>query len=246
MDAHQIRDEVRRHYAAAAEQGGCDCGPCCGGSSTIVRLQETGDASSFLPAGADLGLSCGKPTQAAAFSLGETVLDLGSGAGADAFLAAQAVGPDGWVIGVDLTPEMIARARGLAAEKGYRNVEFRLGDIENLPGADSTADVILSNCVLNLVPDKNRAFAEMYRVLRPGGRFVVSDIVSRGQVPGAVRQDPMLWAGCLAGAIDQEAYLSSLRKAGFDDLQVLETRTYEGPEGGAYAFLSVTVRGWKK
>lgn len=245
VDAQTIKDNVRRRYATSAEQGGCGCGSCCSEPGDLVRLEDIRERAPGIPSEADLGLSCGTPTRLAEFRPGETVLDLGSGAGVDVFPAAQAVGPEGKVIGVDLTPEMINRARRLAGERGFANVEFRLGDIEALPVKDASVDVILSNCVLNLVPDKGRAFAEMFRVLKPGGRFVVSDIVSRGEVPDSLRTDLTLWAGCLAGAIDQEAYLSGLRKAGFDEVQVLESRAYDSAEDG-YAFLSVTVRGWKR
>jgi arsenite methyltransferase len=246
MDAHRIKDNVRQHYAATAEEGTCGCASCCGEPSTLVRLEDIGEAASNIPAGADLGLSCGAPTRSAGLRPGETVLDLGSGAGVDVFLAAREVGPEGRVIGVDLTPQMVERARRLAGEKGYANVEFRLGDIEALPVEDSSVDVIISNCVLNLVPDKDRAFAEMVRVLKPGGRFVVSDIVSRGEVPESIRKDLALWAGCLAGAIDQEAYISALRRAGFVEIEMIESRAYNSSDHDGYAFFSVTLRGRKR
>jgi arsenite methyltransferase len=246
MDAHRIKDNVRQHYAVTAEAGGCGCGSCCTEPSTLIRLEDIGEAASSIPAGADLGLSCGAPTRSAGLRPGETVLDLGSGAGVDVFLAAREVGAEGRVVGVDLTPQMVDRARRLAVEKGYANVEFRLGDIEAMPVEDSSMDVILSNCVLNLVPDKHRAFAEMYRVLKPGGRFVVSDIVSRGEVPDSIREDLTLWAGCLAGAIDQEAYVSALRHAGFGEIEVIESRAYGTSDNEGYAFFSVTLRGWKR
>lgn len=246
MDAQEIKVQVRRRYAEAVERDGCDCTSCCPDSPALIRPEAIGDASSAIPAGADLGLGCGTPTRSAGLRPGETVLDLGSGAGADVFRAAGEVGLEGRVIGVDMTPEMIGRARALAAGRGYRNVEFRLGEIEALPVESGTVDVVLSNCVLNLVPDKNRAFAEMHRVLRPGGRFVVSDIVSRGEVPEALRRDLSLWAECLSGAIGQEVYLEGLRQAGFRDVEVLDRRAYEPSPGSDFEFFSVTVRGWKR
>jgi SAM-dependent methyltransferase len=197
-----------------------------------------------LPQEADLGLGCGSPIVAADLRSGERVLDLGSGAGADVFRAAAAVGANGLAIGVDMTPEMVERARGIAFVRGYANVEFRLGEIESLPVETASMDVIVSNCVLNLVPDKAKAFAEMYRVLRSGGRFVVSDIVTRGLVPDAVRRDAQLWAECLGGAIDEGEYLDGLRRAGFQDVAVLEAHAYE-ESGVGGTFVSATVRGRK-
>jgi ubiquinone/menaquinone biosynthesis C-methylase UbiE len=195
--------------------------------------------------GSDLGLGCGTPTAHADLRPGETVLDLGSGAGVDVFLAAREVGPSGRVLGVDMTPEMIARARENAAEAGLANVEFRLGDIEALPVEDASVDAVLSNCVINLVPDKRRAFAEIRRVLRPGGRFVVSDMVTYGDVPAAIRQDLELWAGCVAGAMDREAYLALVRETGFERVRVKAESTYPNPDREEYGLQSVTVEGWK-
>jgi ubiquinone/menaquinone biosynthesis C-methylase UbiE len=245
MDALKIKEEVRRHYAESVELGGCGCGSCCSDASGVILPEDIKVAAEAIPPGSDLGLSCGLPTRSADLRNGETVLDLGSGAGVDVFRAVLDVGPAGRVIGIDMTPEMIARARSLAAERGYTNVEFRLGEIESLPVESASVDVVLSNCVLNLVPDKARAFAEMHRVLRPGGRFVVSDIVSRGEVPDSIRNDSVLWAGCVAGAIDEAQYLQGLRQVGFQDIEVLESRTYEASDD-VYEFLSITVRGWKR
>lgn len=243
MDHPNIKDDVRKHYAAIADRGTCGPG-CCTPGPVTTWIPEDQLLEGAPPAEADLGLGCGAPTQAADLQPGERVLDLGSGAGSDVFRAASAVGPSGLVIGVDMTPEMIARARRIAAEREYANVEFRLGDIESLPIQDASVDVILSNCVLNLVPDKPRAFAEMYRVLRSGGRFIVSDIVTRGLIPESTRSDVELWAACLAGAIDEEDYLGKLRAAGFRDVASLEARPYDSPEAGG-TFVSLTVRGWK-
>jgi ubiquinone/menaquinone biosynthesis C-methylase UbiE len=195
--------------------------------------------------GSDLGLGCGTPTAHADLHPGETVLDLGSGAGVDVFLAAKDVGPAGRVIGVDMTPEMIERARANALAAGLANVEFRLGDIEALPVEEGAVDAVLSNCVINLAPDKRRVFAEIRRVLRPGGRFVVSDMVTYGDVPAAIRQDLELWAGCVAGAMDREAYLALVRETGFERVRVKAESTYPSPEREAYGLQSVTVEGWK-
>ncbi len=244
MDQHNLKDEIRRHYAAIAESSGCGCGECCSPGAETGWVPESSLLETPPPAEADLGLGCGSPTRAANLAAGEHVLDLGSGAGADVFRAAAAVGPTGHVLGVDMTTEMVDRARHIAAERGYTNVEFRLGDIENLPLEGASVDVILSNCVLNLVPDKPRAFAEMHRVLRPGGRFVVADIVTRGEIPESTRRNAELWAACLGGAIDQNDYLQGLRQAGFQDVTVLEARSYETSQTGG-TFVSLTVHGRK-
>jgi SAM-dependent methyltransferase len=173
---------------------------------------------------ADLNLGCGVPTRHAALAAGETVLDLGSGAGNDAFIARHEVGAKGRVIGVDMTPEMILKARANAAKLGYQNVEFRLGEIERMPVEASSVDVVISNCVLNLVPDKAGAFAEMFRVLRPGGRFCVSDIVATGELPSPVQNAAGLFVGCVAGAVPEADYLSLLRKIGFERVHVAEAK----------------------
>lgn len=244
MDRNNLKGEIRRHYAAIAEHGECGCGECCSPGAETGWVPESSLLESPPPAEADLGLGCGSPTRAANLAPGEYVLDLGSGAGVDVFRAAAAVGPAGHVLGIDMTAEMVDRARHIAAERSYINVEFRLGDIENLPVQDSSVDVILSNCVLNLVPDKPRAFAEMHRVLRPGGRFVVADIVTRGELPESTRRNAELWAACLGGAIDENDYLQGLRQAGFQNVAVLEARSYEAPQAGG-TFVSLTVRGRK-
>ena len=205
---------------------------------------------------ADLKLGCGLPVEHAGLAPGQTVLDLGSGAGLDAFIARREVGDTGHVLGVDFTPEMVEKARANAARLGFDNVQFEHGDIEALPFADGSVDVVVSNCVLNLVPDKPRAFAEMHRVLRPGGHFCISDVVSRGALPTAVRASAELYAGCVAGAIEQAAYLALLTGAGFERVEVVAERRIEVPEaalpplsdadraaldaGGLY---SVTARG---
>jgi ubiquinone/menaquinone biosynthesis C-methylase UbiE len=204
-----------------------------------------GELAEDVVAGANLGLGCGLPTQYAGIKPGDTVLDLGSGAGVDVFIAAKAVGQAGHVIGVDMTPEMIQRAWTNAIKGGYRNVEFRLGDIEALPVNDNSIDVVVSNCVINLAPDKLRVFAELYRVLKSGGRFSISDIVTHGDVPEKIRQDVEMWAGCVAGAMDQAVYLQVIRDAGFPDVRVNQIQEYDYPPGEDYGFASITVEGQK-
>jgi SAM-dependent methyltransferase len=246
MDDNVIKLEVQKRYAGIAQASGC-CGgsSCCGDGGSAEVLVDYGELAAGVIDGADLGLGCGTPTQFAGLQAGEVVLDLGSGAGLDAFIAAQAVGPEGRVIGVDMTPEMIARAWDNAVRGGYRNVEFRLGDIEDLPVESDSIDAALSNCVINLVPDKGRVFAQLYRVLKAGGRFSISDIVTQGEVPEEVRQDVELWTGCLAGALDQEAYLQLIRDRGFRDVRIDQSRVYESPDGAGYRFLSISVQGRK-
>jgi len=228
----RIKESVRDRYARIALKEETCCGPqdssCCGPTT------DTGD----------LGLSCGSPTSIAEFRAGETVLDLGSGAGVDVFRAADLVGENGRVVGVDMTPEMIARAITNAEQGGYRNVEFRLGEIEHLPIADDSVDVVLSNCVINLVSDKRQVFGEIHRVLSDGGRFSISDIVTIGEVPDEVRNDPNLWAGCLAGALDRAEYLEMLGAAGFVDVRVAAESSWREP-GVDFSTASITVTGRK-
>lgn len=243
MDENQIKAAVRGHYAEIAT--GSRSG-CCDAQSSCEPLIEYGQIGVGLPEGANLGLGCGLPTVHAAIQPGDVVLDLGSGAGVDVFLASQVVGETGWVIGVDMTPEMIARARQNAERGGYTNVEFRQGEIEHLPVDDSSVDVILSNCVINLSPEKRQVFAEMYRVLKPGGYFSISDVVTTGEVPAALRADLEAWSCCVGGAMDLTEYLALLRAAGFSDVQVKEARGYESEHSGIYSIQSVTVEGWKK
>jgi ubiquinone/menaquinone biosynthesis C-methylase UbiE len=180
-----------------------------------------------VPEGANLGLGCGNPVALASLREGETVLDLGSGAGFDCFLAAKAVGDSGRVIGVDMTPEMLGKARANAAKGGYRNVEFRLGEIEHLPAADASVDIIISNCVINLSPDKPQVFAEAFRVLRPGGRLTVSDIVLLKPLPPGLADSVAAYVGCLAGASLKEDYLNKLRRAGFSEVQVVGESAFD-------------------
>lgn len=227
----ELRAAVRTTYAgivASTEAKGCGCG--CSATETVSFVGDAyEDVAGYEPA-ADLNLGCGVPTHLADIRPGDTVLDLGSGAGIDAFIARSIVGDDGTVIGVDMTPEMVARARANAEKLGYRNVRFLLGEIEALPVKEASVDVVISNCVLNLVPDKAEAFAEMFRVTRPGGHFCVSDIVVRGTLPASVRQSAEAYAGCVAGAQEMDDYLNLLRAQGFVDVTVLEERPIAIPD----------------
>lgn len=228
MDEIQIKEKVRQRYAKAALERTSCCAPqssCCGEGdlqSVSRLLGYSQEELSQVPEGANLGLGCGNPVALAALKEGETVMDLGSGAGFDCFLAGRKVGPRGKVIGVDMTPEMIQRARQNAKEGGFTNVEFRLGEIEHLPAPDNSMDVIISNCVINLAPDKAQVFREAFRVLKPGGRLMVSDIVLEGELPEAIRTSVAAYVGCVAGAMHKEDYLKAMEKAGFEDVRVVE------------------------
>lgn len=180
----------------------------------------------MVPEGANLGLGCGNPVALASLQEGDIVLDLGAGAGFDCFLAAQRVGINGRVIGVDMTPEMVEKARENARKGNYQNVEFRLGEIEHLPVADNAVDVVISNCVINLVPDKKRAFAEVFRVLRPGGRLMISDIVLLHELPEVIKTSVAGYVGCISGALMKGEYLKTIREAGFEDVQVVEETSF--------------------
>jgi SAM-dependent methyltransferase len=240
MDTNErTRQIVREKYAAIATGGRlpvsascCDApapASCCGGRTATASFAESEYSQmEGYARDADLSLGCGVPTAFASLQPGQTVVDLGSGAGNDVFIAARAVGPTGRVFGVDMTPEMIARARANAEKLGAANVEFRLGEIEALPLESAVADVVISNCVLNLVPDKQKAFAEIYRVLKPGGRFTVSDIVTDSELPEPVRRSADLWAGCVSGAIRKQEYLEIAERAGFE-LEIEKERAIEIP-----------------
>ncbi len=228
MKEDKVRKAVRKGYAEIAKQGGscCSSGSCrdnVDSRATISKSIGYGeDELASLPEGANLGLGCGNPVALASLKLGETVLDLGSGGGIDCFLAAKKVGEKGHVIGVDMTPEMIDRARENAQKVKRKNVEFRLGEIENLPVADNNVDVVISNCVINLSVNKPRVFAETFRVLRPGGRLMVSDIVLMKELPTAVRKSIKAYVGCLSGAMMKDKYLAAIKKAGFKNVKIIE------------------------
>jgi len=215
-----IRDEVRRRYGstAAGESSGCGDG-CCTSTSADV-LGYSAEESAIAPEAASLGLGCGNPLAIASLQPGQTVLDLGSGAGFDCFLAARTVGPSGTVIGVDMTHEMLEKARKNAKKNGFTNVEFRLGEIEALPVADGTVDVIISNCVINLSPEKARVFTEAYRVLKPGGRLAVADIVATAPLPDDVKGDWAAYTGCMAGASQITELEEMLHQSGFDQIRI--------------------------
>jgi len=255
MKTNDIRETVRERYGKVAEtaqgepQGCCgtDCG--CGSTVSLEDLGYSAEQRAAIPAGSDLGLGCGNPLGHAAVKPGETVLDLGSGAGIDAFLASREVGPAGRVLGVDMTASMLSRARDNAAKGGFTNVEFRLGEIENLPVADRTVDVIISNCVVNLSPDKTRVFREALRVLRPGGRVVLSDLVLVAALPESVRNSVEAYVGCVAGASMKDDYLAKMREAGFERVEVLEEKQYPaaafGPDQEAASATIKAVRSVK-
>ena len=221
-----IRALVRDHYGAVARSRGATgcCGPApspCGGGAAVLGYSADDEAA--VPADANLGLGCGNPTALASLALGEAVLDLGAGGGFDCFLAARQVGPTGRVIGVDMTPEMVTRARDNARQVSAANVEFRLGEIEHLPVADASIDVILSNCVVNLAPDKAAVFAEAFRVLRPGGRLAISDVVTIGEIPAEVRAQAVALTACVSGAAPIEEVRATLTRLGFVDVVVEPT-----------------------
>jgi SAM-dependent methyltransferase len=238
-DHDEIRGAVRKNYGkiAAATAGGCGCSSsaCCstpaGATAADISLQlgYSNAEVSGVPEGANMGLGCGNPQAIAALAPGETVLDLGSGGGFDCFLAARAVGETGQVIGVDMTPEMISKSRQNAGKAGFTNVDFRLGELENLPVADGIADVIISNCVINLSPEKQRVFREAFRVLKPGGRLAVSDVVRTADMPDSVKKDLALYTGCIAGASSLPELETMLQSAGFGDIRIKpkdESRTF--------------------
>lgn len=248
MDSQTIKAAVRDRYAgfvthslrgslaartppdpqAEPQQSCCSASPssCCAPGDASLNLGYDPKDLAAVPEGANLGLGCGNPVALAALKPGETVLDLGSGAGFDAFLASKRVGPEGRVIGVDMTPQMIGRATTLAAAHGYTNVEFRLGDIEALPVADACVDAIISNCVVNLSTDKARVFREAFRVLKPGGRLMVSDLVLERSLPEVIRQDMDAYGACIAGALLKSDYLAAIEAAGFAGVAVVGERRY--------------------
>jgi len=228
-----VVDKVRERYGkiASGEISGCGCS--CGANADLeqavaVGLGYAGEEVANVPEEANLGLGCGAPVAALAPAPGETILDLGSGGGIDVFLAAPRVGATGRVIGVDMTPEMIARARATAEKSGFSNVEFRQGRLEALPIDDASVDGVTSNCVINLVPDKAQVFREVARVLKPGGRLVVSDIVLERPLPEAIATDLYAWSGCVAGALLKEEYFAALRAAGLTEIEIVRDADYVG------------------
>jgi len=234
MDDKEIKKVVKKRYTKFAQENTSCCPTCNSKKTDITKQTESIGYSSnelkSIPESAVMGLGCGNPTALADLKEGETVLDLGSGAGIDVFLAANKVGKNGHVIGVDMTEEMIKRSEKIAKENGYKNVEFRFGEIENLPVKDNTVDAVISNCVINLSPDKLQTFKEAFRVLKPGGRLMVSDIVTEGQLPDDIKKSFDAWSGCIAGALEKKEYLDTIKKAGFSKVEIVSQTRYTQKE----------------
>jgi SAM-dependent methyltransferase len=233
MKNSEIKKIVKKRYSQIAKEG-TNCCPTCGSCSynateQAKRIGYSEEEIGKIPKEAVMGLGCGNPTALADLREGETVLDLGAGAGIDVFLAANKVGPGGYVIGVDMTEEMIKNANKTAKKHGYKNVEFRVGEIENLPVEDNSVDAIISNCVINLSPDKLRTYQEAYRVLKPGGRVLISDLVTEGELPEKIRRSSDAWAGCIAGALEKRKYIEIIRKAGFRDVKIVSQNAFYEP-----------------
>jgi arsenite methyltransferase len=251
MDDNTIKSAVKEKYGEIAKASPSCCKPTCGcgtdssvkGTSTINNLYD--DVDKRIREVADLGLGCGTPTAFADLAAGMTVLDLGSGAGIDVFVAAKQVGPSGRAIGVDMTEQMISRAEANRRKLGIENAEFRYSEIENLLVETASVDRVISNCVINLVPDKRAAFAEIFRVLKAGGKFTVSDIVSVGQIPEKTRNDMLQWAGCVAGALDKDDYLSIVREVGFIDLKIAAETLYQLDSSLPFGLRSITLTATK-
>ncbi|HEY7388504.1 MAG TPA: arsenite methyltransferase [Bryobacteraceae bacterium] len=228
-----VKETVREKYGQAALRLATGSSSCCGAAALddccdpIISNLYDDRQTSLLPDGAvKVSLGCGNPTALARLNPAETVLDLGSGGGIDALLSARRVGPSGKVYGLDMTDEMLALARENQRKAGVDNVEFLKGEIENIPLSDNTIDIVISNCVINLSADKGRVLREAFRVLKPGGRFAVSDVITRGEVPPEIRQSMLLWVGCIAGALEESDYIQTMAEAGFDSIDVEPTRIY--------------------
>ena len=264
---NQLREIVRKKYAEIVDSSAGDCcsSSCCDDSQDgglgYSMIGEAYDGIEGYVADADLNLGCGVPVEHAGMEPGQAVLDLGSGAGLDAFVSRRQVGDTGHVIGVDMTAGMIAKARENVANLGFENVEFRLGEIEHLPVVNDSVDVVISNCVLNLVPNKKQAFSEIYRVMKPGGHFCISDIVSSATLPEWATEIAAAYAGCVSGAIPRSEYLEIIQEAGFRDIEITSERRVELPEAlldewltpeqlsqadaADISVLSITVKAWK-
>jgi arsenite methyltransferase len=265
VSANDVKSSVRERYGKIATEGSSCClpalegstrqagGPNCGCGSessdeqliSVLMSDEYTNVDEQIVAAADLGLGCGTPIAFTDLKPGMTVLDLGSGAGIDVFIAANAVAPTGKAIGLDMTDEMLKRARANKVKLGISNAEFWKGEIEDMPVESASIDRIISNCVINLVPDKRKAFSEMHRVLKPGGKFTVSDIVSIGQIPPDVRRNMELWAGCIAGALDKEEYLRIVREAGFTGLTISAEKPYDLEGNTSFGLESITLTATK-
>ena len=263
-DQKDVKEIVKEKYAEIAVSSTRKC--CCGSSNNkivgyTIMKDDYNHLEGYVP-DADLGLGCGLPTEFAGIKKGDTVVDLGSGAGNDVFVARAIVGDEGKVVGIDFTNEMIIKANINLDKLGYKNVEFKLGEIEALPLEENTADVVVSNCVLNLVPDKQKAFNEIYRVLKPGAHFCVSDIVIKGELHSELKKSAEMYAGCVAGAVQQQEYIELIKVAGFADIEIKKTKVIELPEKVLTKYLnenqlaefnekqvgifSITVVGYKK
>ncbi len=253
-----IKKLVKEGYAKVAKKGTscCSSGSCCSSSDNARDISKSvgysDDEIKTVPDGANLGLGCGNPVAIASLKEGDVVLDLGSGAGFDAFLAAKKVGKTGRVIGVDMTAEMLERARANAKKGGFDNVEFRSGEIEKLPVEDNMIDVVISNCVINLSPDKQTVFKEAFRVLKPGGRLMVSDLVLVKELPEQIKESVEAYVGCLTGAIKKDIYLGFIKQAGFEDIRLISEASYpvdamfDGLEAASDAIVSIKVSAIKK
>jgi ubiquinone/menaquinone biosynthesis C-methylase UbiE len=255
MDEVKIKEIVRKNYAKIAKKrSSCCSSSCCQGTvgreKSYKRLGYPKEELRSLPEGV-FSLGCGNPVALASLKEGEVVLDLGSGSGLDCFLASKRVGDSGRVIGVDMTPEMIDAARENARKGNYKNVEFRLGEIENLPVADGSVDVVISNCVINLSPNKNRVFEEAFRVLKPGGRLIISDLVLLSELPPAIKENADAYVSCISGAVKKEEYLNLIKQAGFQDVKVIEETIFpleniiSDPEAKNLKIASIKVYGVK-
>ena len=241
QNSNEVKEIVKEKYGQIAKSGSSGCGGGCKSSNKIVDYTIMKDEYNHLDgyvADADLGLGCGLPTEHAGIKEGDTVVDLGSGAGNDVFVARAIVGDKGKVIGIDMTEEMIERAIRNNQKLGYKNVEFKFGDIENMPLENDITDVVVSNCVLNLVPDKQKAFAEIYRILKNGGHFCVSDIVIKGELPANLKKSAEMYAGCVAGAVQQDEYLKIIADNGFTDIEIKKTKVIELPDNVLKNYLS--------
>ena len=265
MEDTELKEVVKSKYSGIAIEAdslkGCGCG-CASDKSDLTNFNENYKSLDGYVAEADLGLGCGIPTEHAGIKEGDVVVDLGSGAGNDVFVARSLVGESGTVVGIDFTEAMLSKANRNLSKLNYRNIYFKLGDIENLPLEDNFADVIISNCVLNLVPDKQKAFAEIYRTLKPGGHFCVSDIVTSGDLPKKIRDAAALYAGCVSGALKQEEYIGIIKQSGFKNVEIKNSRLSSLPDELLKEYLieeeikafresgsglySITVVGYKK
>lgn len=245
MKAEDLKQVVQEKYGAIAnqsvllsQQSCCGTSGCCGDDGIIMIGDEYTKVAGHNP-DADLGLGCGIPTEFAGIKPGDSVLDLGSGAGNDCFVARSIVGENGKITGIDFTPEMIQKANENLAKTGFKNIVFVLGDIENMPLPENTFDVVISNCVLTLVPDKQKAFSEIYRVLKPGGHFCISDVVLIGELPEKVKQTAALYAGCVSGAEQKQNYLGIIAKTGFKNIQIHKENLINVPDSVLLKFISV-------